>query len=310
MPAQAKYTANQIRKRIDNCPKLASLRSINNALSELVHAEQSFTSQIAEIIRRDPNLTSRLLKLVNSVYFGLSKRVTNIEDAIFYLGLKQIRELALATPVIEDFNRMNNGNDQVDWRMLWQHSIGTAIVTREIACIANVHFDDDTDYIAGLVHNVGHIVKASLFPEEFAELLSRSYPTMLAECEAETDRIGWNHAEMGAYYLRKHQLSEEVVDAVNHHHCPEDSADNTRLSAAIQLADHLVRTTEIVGIERIDTSDAEEEEQEQQSLEHHCKGLSGWEILFADSNPLDYRYGFNSLQQSLQRLPGILKGIV
>jgi len=309
MQTQPKYTHEQIEKRIDNCPKLASLRSINNALSELVHAEQSFTSQIAEIIRRDPTLTTRLLKLVNSVFFGLSKRVTHIEDAIFYLGLKQIRELALATPVIEDFNRLKKGNERVDWRMLWQHSIGTAIITREVASIANLQFEDDTDYIAGLVHNVGHIVKASVFPEEFEAMLGVSHPSLVAECEAESACIGWSHAEMGAYYLSKHQLSEEVVDAVKYHHHPQHSVENPRLSAAVQIADNLVRTTEIIGIEDIEKIEDEDEEQAV-SLLSFCQQLSGWDILFADANPLDYQYGLNSLRQSLERLPGILKGIV
>lgn len=297
MSIQSKYTNEQIQKRIDNCPKLASLRSINNALSELVHAEQSFTSQIAEIIRRDPTLTTRLLKLVNSVFFGLSKRVTNIEDAIFYLGLKQIRELALATPVIEDFNKLNKKNNKVDWKLLWQHSIGTAIITREIVGLADLNYNDDTDYIAGLVHNVGQIVKASVFGREFEELLSMTFESLEAECYEEAQLIGWNHAEIGAYYLEKHQLSEEVVAAVRYHHHPENSESDPRLSAAIQVADYMVRTTEMVGIETIEPIE-----------EGGWESLTGWSILFGESTPSDY--GMNSLNQSLERLPNILKTLV
>ena len=106
--AQNELTQDElIARKIEGAPRLASLRSIGAALSELVYAENSFTSQIAEVIRRDPSLTSRLLKLVNSVFFGLSQRVNNIEEAIFYLGLRQIRELAMATPIIEDFERLH-----------------------------------------------------------------------------------------------------------------------------------------------------------------------------------------------------------
>ena len=111
------------------------------------------------------------MKLVNSVFFGLSTRITNIEEAVFYLGLRQIRELGMATPVIEEFNALRTGFRLVNWRHLWQHSIGVGILTREGLPMAGVSFDDDTDYIIGLVHNVGKIVIAFAFPEEFDKLM-------------------------------------------------------------------------------------------------------------------------------------------
>ena len=283
------------------------MRSINNALSELVYAEQSFTTQIAEIIRRDPTLTSRLLKLVNSVFFGLSKRVTSIEDAVFYLGLKQIRELALATPVIEDFNRLKKNGLDIDWRMLWQHSIGTAIVTREIVHIAGIAVEDDIDYIAGLVHNVGQILKASVFADEFQNWFRQEHSSLSAECAAESAHIGWNHAEMGAHFLSQHQLSEEVVTAVRYHHHPEHPQAN-QLAAAIQIADHLVRTTEIVGIETVCRQ--EDADEGVDFWEKHCKHLSGWEILFGADDGSNPAAELNALLQSLQRLPKILSEIV
>ncbi|HTO04128.1 MAG TPA: HDOD domain-containing protein, partial [Opitutus sp.] len=104
--SQSPFTDDVIRRRIDSCPKLGSLQSINRALSDLVNSEQSLNSQIAEIIRRDPSLAARLLRMVNSVYFGLSTRVNNIEEAVFFLGLRQIRELSMATPVIEELEKL------------------------------------------------------------------------------------------------------------------------------------------------------------------------------------------------------------
>jgi HD-like signal output (HDOD) protein len=70
---------DEIKRRIDACPKLASLQSVNRALRDLVRSDQSLNSQIAEVIRRDPSLSARILRMVNSVYFGLSTRVNNIE---------------------------------------------------------------------------------------------------------------------------------------------------------------------------------------------------------------------------------------
>src|ERR1017187_3647730 len=93
----------QIESRLNSASNLPSLGSIGNALNELLGADQRYTTQIAEIIRRDPSLTSRLLHLVNSVYYGLAHPIKNIEEAGFFIGVRQIRQLALVTPVIEEF---------------------------------------------------------------------------------------------------------------------------------------------------------------------------------------------------------------
>src|ERR1700685_2315113 len=127
------YSDDDIRRRLDACPKLASLQSIHRALTSLVNSEQSLTSQIAEIIRRDPSLSARLLRMVNSVYFGLSANINYIEEAVFFLGLRHIRELSRATPVIEELEQFQSPRFAPDlWKSLWAHSIATANLTREV----------------------------------------------------------------------------------------------------------------------------------------------------------------------------------
>ena len=107
-------------EKVNNCPRLPSLRSIETALRELLHADNRFTTQISEVIRRDPSLTARLLRLVNSVYYGLSTPVNSNEEAVFYLGIRQIRQVGMVTRVIEDFQKLS-GQNPVSWSECWQH---------------------------------------------------------------------------------------------------------------------------------------------------------------------------------------------
>src|ERR1043166_8628992 len=141
----------QIERRLQLCPRLPSLSTINSALRELLSADQRYTSQVAEIIRRDPSLTARLLRLVNSVYYGLSSPVNSIEEAVFYLGVRQIRQLVMVTPIIEDFQRLTH-QCAFPWREFWQHSIGTAILTREVISTVQTP-NDERDYLAGPRHD-------------------------------------------------------------------------------------------------------------------------------------------------------------
>src|SRR6266571_2259730 len=163
---------SQIETRLKSCPRLPSLGTINSALRELLTSDRRYTSQISEVIRRDPSLTARLLRLVNSVYYGLSTPVNSIEEAVFYLGVRQIRQLTMVTPIIEDFQKLTR-QCNYPWREFWQHCIGTALLTREVMATVQAP-PDESDYVAGLVHDVGKIVMAWTFPDHFAEIHLRA----------------------------------------------------------------------------------------------------------------------------------------
>lgn len=299
--ATAKYSDDIIRRRINACPKLASLGRINRALRELVNSESSVSSQIAEIIRRDPSLTARLLRMVNSVYYGLSNSVSNIEEAIFFLGLRQIRELAMATPVIEEMGSFQNtsGNAPLPWKDLWAHSIGTAIITREIMRALPVTIDDDTDYLVGLLHNVGKVVMAHAFPEELEELTRMEFATPAEVCRREIELIGWDHGQIGAIYLERHKMSDEIVLAVQYHNSPATAPRHQMFAAAVQVADCLVRHAGVLGgFEKI-----------QPIARDTWTELEGWHILYGDSGP-ETKIARAAIDNALPRLPQMLSGLL
>ncbi len=296
----APYSQQEICRRLDACPKLASLQSINTALQELVRSEQSLSSQIAEIIRRDPSLSARLLRMVNSVYFGLSARINNIEEAVFFLGLRQIRELSMATPVIEDLERLQVPTAQpLPWKDLWAHSIGTAILTREILASTHLTFDDDTDYLSGLLHNIGKVVMAYAFPEELAIVTATPCASTLEIVELETRLIGWDHGQIGAYYLERHQLSSEIIHAVRYHNAPAEAPRHRLLAAAVQVADQLVRhagtpnSFELVPAVAADAWTLTE----------------GWQVLYG-TDARESALARASLANALHRLPTMLNGLL
>lgn len=293
------FSDEEIRQRIEHCPKLASLQSINQKLKGLINSERGYTSQIAEIIRRDPSLTARLLRMVNSVYFGLSAKVNNIEEAVLYLGLRQIRELAMATPVIEDMVRLGPVSPRLPWRELWQHSIGTAIVTREILSFTDLLVDDDTDYIIGLLHNVGKVVIATNWPAEFERLVAREYASAEEVCEAERALIGWDHAAIGCYYLERHQLAPEISEAVRFHVAPQLAGEHHRYAAAVQVADRVVRATGTAGgMERITSAAL-----------GPWTASTGWALLFPEKSR-EASLARSAVEQLMVRLPDQLRNMV
>jgi HD-like signal output (HDOD) protein len=298
--AGARYSEGEIRRRVESCPKLASLQSVNKALSSLTKSDMSLTSQIAEIIQRDPSLSQRLLRMVNSVYFGLSARINNIEDAVFFLGLRQIREFSLATPVIEEMEQIQAfAHSPLPWKSLWSHSIGTAILTREILSSTQTTFDDDTDYLVGLLHNVGKIVMAYAFPDELAQVARSPLKTSAEVCALERQLIGWDHAQIGAYFLERHQLVEELCFSVRYHHDPAAAPCHQSFAAAVQVADSLVRHAKIeTGFEKVDPVEPEA-----------WTRLDGWHILYGSKDD-ESRLARASLANALARLPAMVNGLL
>jgi HD-like signal output (HDOD) protein len=301
-PKPAPYRDDEIKRKLEACPKLASLQTINRALRELLNSEQSLNSQIAEIIRRDPSLSARLLRMVNSVYFGNSTRISNIEEAVFFLGLRQIRELATATPVIEEMQTLHSsgaGQTPLPWTELWRHSIGTAAITREILVSAGVSVDDDTDYLAGLLHNVGKVVMAYSFPKELQVIRNTPVQTPAEVCQLERQLIGWDHARVGAYYLGRHQLSDEITFAVLYHNEPHLAPRHQMFAAAVQVADYVVRHAGISGgFENIKPPEKDS-----------WVEVEGWKILYgADGHENALARGH--VANALHRLPSVLQGLL
>lgn len=286
-----------IESQLALCPSLPSLSSINKALQGLLHAEQRYSAQISEIIRRDPSLTSRLLRLVNSVYYGLSTPVNSIEEAVFYLGMRQIRQLTMVTPIIEDFQRLTR-QCNFPWRDFWQHSIGTAILTREVMTAVQAPLDD-SDYVAGLVHDVGKIVMAWSFPDHFAEIHRLALEATRDLTEIEVEVLGMDHAELGALYLERHRLPELMIRTARFHHHPEKAGEHATIVASVQIADLLLRSEKIGCSGNYLPVTSEQ-----------CLAADGWKVLFPDAQEEEQSMARASLHRSLERLPHILEGLV
>ena len=288
----------QIENRLKGCPCLPSLGSIENALKELLNADQRYTSQIAEIIRRDPSLTARLLRLVNSVFYGLSKPIKNIEEAVFFLGVRQIRQLAMFTPVIEDLQKMAGNNTGFPWREFWRHCIATALMTREVLDLVQ-NQKGEMDYVAGLIHDVGKIAMASAFPSHFKEIYFDQAEPPADMSALEREILGMDHAELGALYLKKQMVPEMFIEIVQHHHDPLSARQNPQVAAAVQVADILVRQAAIGKSGNLSVL-----------TEESCFECDGWKILFPQHSVEERGITRAGLKRALDRIPTILDGIV
>jgi HD-like signal output (HDOD) protein/signal transduction histidine kinase len=231
----------ELRQRIINCKNLSSLLGNITALAKLFRDQSTSIEEFSKVISRDPALTTRLLRMANSAFFGFNTQINTIDGAVLHLGLSNVRLLMTTAPLIEDLDE-NTAEDgtKVSWREFWLHSLGCAYATREILNQFDLGVDNDTDYLSGLLHNIGKLFIAQIFPAEFTQL---SQPLEQDEAQvlvAERELLGWDHAAIGAFFLATHRIPLEVIEAVRYHHDSLSALHHPSFAAATQLADIMV----------------------------------------------------------------------
>ncbi|ADU62210.1 MAG: HDOD domain-containing protein [Pseudodesulfovibrio sp.] len=192
---------------------------------------------LVEIIKKDPVFTLKILRLVNSAYFGLSREVTSINHASVYLGLNTLKNVALGLAAVGAMPRANMAG--LDMDAFWLHSLAVATATRMLGGMLGVSQDEAADYFAaGLLHDIGKVVLALYMAEEFEDvgrLMDREGMPMY---EAEMAVLGATHADVGAMLAVKWNLPVDLGDAIARHHTP-DQGDRSQLVDCVFAADQI-----------------------------------------------------------------------
>jgi len=175
------------------------------------------TKELISVIEHDPIITLKILKLVNSAYFGLSKKITSIKHSVVYIGANTIKNVAMAITTIGILpNKAQAGINRNNFLM---HSLTTASLAKLIAREKGCPESELTDYfIAGLLHDIGVILTAQLVQDEYRAVLHLTQNCNLPLHEAEERILGFNHAEMSAILVERWQFPEHLISCIRNHH--------------------------------------------------------------------------------------------
>ena len=229
-------TAKEIVAQVTNLPVMPSATV---KLLQLLENPAENTQAALDIIQHDAVLSAKLLRLCNSAAIGLRKPVASVEQAVFFLGFREVQRLALALGVGGSLKRKPKGSES-DGRELWLHSVVTAHAASLISAeIRSLEVDSSIAFTAGLLHDIGKLVLAeALTPEMLAEVQKQVAGGMPA-WEAEQAVIGASHALVGAGLLQTWRMPEILVEPVENHHHPVCEPE-PQLSVLIHLADCVV----------------------------------------------------------------------
>lgn len=209
--------------------KLISLPEIYIRISQVLEDPNHDTKQIGDIVSHDPALTARILRIVNSAYYGLSSKIELVTRAVSVIGEDDLHNLVLATSAVDTFKRIPNQLLDID--LFWQHSVHCGIVSRLLSKHCNI-LHGERLFIAGMLHDIGKLILYFKEPEISQQVLLASAESDGQLFRSEQELIGFTHGDVGAALIDAWKLSGTLKEVAAYHHTPL-KAKNHRLETSI-----------------------------------------------------------------------------
>ncbi len=226
---------------LEDDTKLSSLPEIYIRVSELLESERATSKEIGEVVETDPALSSRILKLVNSAFYGFPSTVASISQAITILGRDRLKQLLIGTVLSGVFGKIDNPLFHME--EFWRHSVKTALLGRHLCQMSDAGEIADVIFTAGLLHDIGRLILAQKLPQYTADINSAIEDRGMPVTDAERSVLGFDHCDAGAAFIRKWSLPETLAQAAQYHHRPDQAEQDGELVKVVFIANNLVFLT-------------------------------------------------------------------
>ena len=205
-----------ILKKIDQIQDLPTLPPLAAEINRMLQDEEASLEKICRVIEKDQALVPKILRLVNSSFFGFKSRIGDIPRAVVLLGLGTVRSVAMSLSIMDALTSRNL-SEIFDMAKFWSHSFAVAATSRHLAARSGSALPDEA-FTAGLLHDIGKVLIAIHFQTLMASIAETMKTRNLSFFEAESICASTSHAQIGARLAQKWRLPESMVDTIGRHH--------------------------------------------------------------------------------------------
>ncbi|MDL1962859.1 MAG: HDOD domain-containing protein [Deltaproteobacteria bacterium] len=225
-----------ILKKLDLIDDLPTLPFIAMEVNKMLQDYDTSINKLTQTIEKDQAIVPRILKLVNSAFFGFQSKISSISHAVVLLGFNTVRNAVVSISIIDAFSGDKKALEGFDITRFWSHSIAVAVISRHLTEKIRLQPPDDS-FTGGLLHDIGKIVLFQHFQDLFKKVWISAKENNLSFYDAEKKEIPITHARIGGYLAKKWQLPESLIDVIRYHHALSKRANDFNLLIVVHVAD-------------------------------------------------------------------------
>lgn len=228
-----KVTTLTAKELVTGSIRLVSLPEVCIRVNEMLDDPTVTAVELGHIISQDTSLTARLLKIVNSSYYGFQAKIETVSRAITVVGLRELRGLVIAASAVETFS--NVSDEVLNKVRFWRHSLYCGVIARLLAEQCHV-LHSERLFVAGLLHDIGKLIIAQRLPQEIRAIAVEADSAQRAEFEVEQDLLGFNHADVGGELMHAWNMPETLFESVAYHHNPRHAEVGVMETCLVHMA--------------------------------------------------------------------------
>lgn len=231
-----------VKELIKAAPKLPTLPAVAIQIVKVANDPNTAAEDLSKLLSVDQSLSAKVLRLVNSSYYGVKNKVSSVKQAVVILGFETVRSLALSTAIMDKFGSDDTGAG-LSRKEFWKHSLGVAMTNR-VLC-RHLSKDAPTQemyYMAGLLHDIGKVILDQHFFENFVVILNRRAAMGVSFYQAEKLVNDITHDEIGAFLASTWSLPAPIIQAIRYHHDPMAATEDMQIVDATHFANVLTKT--------------------------------------------------------------------
>ncbi len=237
-----------VAQKIDQAiEKMPSISPVFNKLTEMARNLETDSREMVKVIMLDPVLTAKVIKLVNSAFYGLKNPVHSLADAILFLGVNTVKNLAMSTAVMDKI-LVNQKDAPLDPEAFWKHCLATAVGSKMLARITHIEsIDQEIYFLAGLLHDLGKVLFIQAVPDLYRVVIQRNREKQQAIYLDEREELGVSHAQAGGVLARKWKMDQLLVEVMECHHEPEAANSDNPILKLVVVANNLCKQNGLSG---------------------------------------------------------------
>lgn len=229
----------EVRAKIKETAEVATISAVAFQTAQLLRNPDVAVNKVTEIVSLDQSLTAKILRLVNSSFYGFQGRISSLSQAVVLLGFNTVRNVILSVSVLKAFPG-DKGCKVFDAGKFWGHSVGTAFVAKNLA--EHIKFKEPEDaFIGGLLHDVGRVFIVQFLRSEVEKIFDLMIKEDIPMREAEERVLDADHAWMGYVMAKNWHFPPVLCSAIGYHHAPNGKDEEFTFASIIHLADIICR---------------------------------------------------------------------